>query len=37
MRAWARKRDVPTYPAGAWGPKEADDLLQRDGRKWRRP
>ncbi|MCE9609663.1 MAG: glucose-6-phosphate dehydrogenase [Chthoniobacter sp.] len=24
------------YPAGSWGPKEADDLLARDGRNWRR-
>jgi glucose-6-phosphate 1-dehydrogenase len=24
------------YPAGSWGPREADDLLTRDGRKWRR-
>jgi glucose-6-phosphate 1-dehydrogenase len=23
------------YPAGSWGPKEADDLLQRDGHRWR--
>ena len=37
MRAWSRKRDIPAYPVGAWGPEEADDLLQRDGRKWRRP
>lgn len=24
------------YPAGSWGPKEADQLLQEDGRTWRR-
>ncbi|MFN3420115.1 MAG: glucose-6-phosphate dehydrogenase [Armatimonadota bacterium] len=24
----------PNYPAGTWGPKEADELLKRDGRKW---
>ena len=28
-------RNFPNYPAGTWGPKEADDLLTRDGRKWR--
>jgi glucose-6-phosphate 1-dehydrogenase len=28
-------RTFPNYPAGTWGPKEADDLLARDGRKWR--
>ncbi len=24
------------YPAGSWGPKAADNLLARDGRRWRR-
>jgi glucose-6-phosphate 1-dehydrogenase len=24
------------YAAGSWGPKEADDLIERDGRSWRR-
>ncbi len=24
------------YPAGTWGPTEADELLHRDGRRWRR-
>ena len=27
-------RNFPNYPAGAWGPKEADDLIRRDGRAW---
>jgi glucose-6-phosphate 1-dehydrogenase len=26
----------PIYPAGSWGPREADDLIERDGRKWRK-
>jgi glucose-6-phosphate 1-dehydrogenase len=33
-------RELPTYAAGSWGPKEADDLLAADGRRWmlvRRP
>ena len=37
--AWAAKEDAPelaTYPAGSWGPEEADELLARDGRAWRR-
>ena len=37
--AWAAKKDAPAlffYPAGSWGPEEADDLLARDGRAWRR-
>ena len=24
------------YPAGSWGPRTADELLERDGRAWRR-
>ena len=28
-------RSFPNYAAGTWGPKEADDLLLRDGRQWR--
>jgi glucose-6-phosphate 1-dehydrogenase len=28
-------RSFPNYPAGTWGPKEADDLMKRDGRQWR--
>ena len=26
--------DFPNYPAGTWGPKEADELLEKDGRSW---
>ena len=26
--------DFPNYKAGTWGPKEADELLTRDGREW---
>ena len=28
-------RGFPNYPSGSWGPKEADDLMERDGRAWR--
>jgi len=28
-------RNFPNYPASSWGPKEADDLMERDGRHWR--
>jgi glucose-6-phosphate 1-dehydrogenase len=27
-------RSFPNYAAGSWGPKEADELLERDGRQW---
>jgi len=29
-------RGFPNYAAGSWGPMEAEDLLERDGRSWRR-
>jgi glucose-6-phosphate 1-dehydrogenase len=29
-------RHFPNYPAGTWGPREADELLGRDGRQWRK-
>ena len=28
--------DFPNYEAGTWGPEEADELLAREGRRWRR-
>jgi glucose-6-phosphate 1-dehydrogenase len=37
VAAWSRDRPAfPNYPAGTWGPPSADELLQRDGRAWRR-
>ena len=31
--------DLPLarYDAGTWGPEEADQLMEADGRRWRRP
>ncbi len=29
-------RGFPNYAAGSWGPEEAEELLRRDGRAWRR-
>ena len=29
--------DFPNYEAGGWGPAAANELIERDGRKWRRP
>jgi glucose-6-phosphate 1-dehydrogenase len=29
-------RSFPNYASGSWGPREADDLLARDGRSWRK-
>jgi glucose-6-phosphate 1-dehydrogenase len=38
LEHWARSglRDLPSYPAGTWGPTEATELIERDGRHWRR-
>ena len=27
----------PIYAAGSWGPEQAEDLIARDGRRWRKP
>jgi glucose-6-phosphate 1-dehydrogenase len=27
-------RAFPNYASGTWGPKEADEMIQRDGREW---
>jgi glucose-6-phosphate 1-dehydrogenase len=34
---WAREGtpDFPSYDAGTWGPEAGDELLIRDGRRWR--
>ncbi|HXG25707.1 MAG TPA: glucose-6-phosphate dehydrogenase [Candidatus Binatia bacterium] len=28
--------EFPNYPAGSWGPEAAEQLIERDGRRWRR-
>ena len=33
----AKTATVPTYPSGSWGPKESNQLLERDGRLWYNP
>jgi len=37
IKAW-RENNVPmaSYEPGAWGPPEADALIEREGRTWRR-
>ena len=36
LEAWAAEppADFPNYAAGTWGPKQADALMTRDGRRW---
>jgi glucose-6-phosphate 1-dehydrogenase len=38
LTRWRASTTSPDfYPAGSWGPESADELLEKDGRKWRRP
>jgi glucose-6-phosphate 1-dehydrogenase len=38
IAGWQRDHAAfPNYPAGSWGPPGADELIERDGRSWRRP
>jgi len=38
LNAWAADGRAPEpYPAGTWGPEAVDRLIEKDGRKWRRP
>jgi glucose-6-phosphate 1-dehydrogenase len=38
FEAWQGDANTPPqYAAGTWGPEQADDLLAKDGRRWRRP
>ena len=39
IRIWERIKptNFPNYEVGSWGPKETDEFIQRDGRRWRRP
>jgi glucose-6-phosphate 1-dehydrogenase len=37
VAAWSRDRPAfPNYAAGTWGPATADELIERNGRSWRR-
>jgi glucose-6-phosphate 1-dehydrogenase len=34
---WCKQPRPEPYPAGSWGPRSADEMMSRDGRKWRMP
>ncbi len=38
LEAWAAlgPKDLPQYPSGSWGPEEADALIAKDNRSWRK-
>ena len=37
LEHWSKTKpkDFPNYPCGSWGPKAAEDMISKDGRKWR--
>jgi glucose-6-phosphate 1-dehydrogenase len=39
IQVWnlSKPKNFPNYPAGSWGPQEADEFMARDGRRWRQP
>jgi glucose-6-phosphate 1-dehydrogenase len=39
LDVWAAipARDFPNYDSGSWGPADADELLENDGRAWKNP
>ena len=38
LASWSKDEPpLSVYPAGSWGPEEAEELMRRDGRRWRRP
>ena len=38
LQYWASHppKDFPNYVAGSWGPKKADEMIEKDKRAWRR-
>jgi len=37
LKTWENAPDIPLYPAGSWGPEQADQLMAQDRRRWRHP
>jgi glucose-6-phosphate 1-dehydrogenase len=39
IQVWklSRPKNFSNYEAGSWGPKEAEEFMARDGRRWRQP
>jgi glucose-6-phosphate 1-dehydrogenase len=37
LEFWAKQKatDFPNYPSGTWGPKKADEMMEKDHRSWR--
>ena len=30
-----KPKRMPTYASGSWGPREADEMIEKDGMEWR--
>jgi glucose-6-phosphate 1-dehydrogenase len=39
IQVWSlsKPKNFSNYEAGSWGPKESDDFMHKDGRRWRKP
>ena len=38
LEAWHKPVDhLPHYEGGSWGPRESDEFMEKEGRRWRRP
>ncbi len=34
LEGWQERKNIYSYQIGSWGPKEANNLIEKDGRKW---
>lgn len=34
LKKWKSEKNIPVYEKGGWGPSGANDLIEKDGRKW---
>lgn len=34
LKKWKNEKIVPVYEAGSWGPESANELIEKDGKKW---
>lgn len=34
LKAWSKEKNIPVYNGEGWGPREADELIKRDGKAW---
>ena len=34
LKNWKNEKNISKYPVDGWGPKEATELIEKDGKKW---